>query len=55
MQARIVGSLKHTEASAARVLSMPMYPELTGEEVQAVIDATVAWDKTQRPKGAAAR
>ncbi len=45
--ARIVGSLKHSEASAARVLSLPMFPELTREEVQAVIDHTVAWDKAQ--------
>jgi len=44
--ARIVGSLKHSEASAARVLSLPMFPELTGEEVQAVIEAVVAWDKS---------
>jgi dTDP-4-amino-4,6-dideoxygalactose transaminase len=43
--ARIVGSLKHSEASAARLLSLPMFPELTGEEVQAVIAAVVAWDK----------
>ena len=43
--ARIAGSLKHAEASAARVLSLPMYPELTQEEVRAVIEAVVAWDK----------
>jgi dTDP-4-amino-4,6-dideoxygalactose transaminase len=43
--ARIAGSLKHSEASAARVLSLPMFPELTQEEVQAVIEAVVAWDK----------
>jgi dTDP-4-amino-4,6-dideoxygalactose transaminase len=43
--ARIVGSLSHAEASAARVLSLPMYPELTREEVQTVIDAVIAWDK----------
>jgi dTDP-4-amino-4,6-dideoxygalactose transaminase len=43
--ARIVGSLKHSEESAARVLSLPMFPELTGEEVQAVIEAVVAWDE----------
>jgi len=43
--ARIVGSLQHAEASAASVLSLPMYPELTREEVQAVIDAMIAWDK----------
>jgi dTDP-4-amino-4,6-dideoxygalactose transaminase len=43
--ARIAGSLKHSEASAARVLSLPMFPELTGAEVQAVIEAVVTWDK----------
>ena len=43
--ARIVGSLKHSEESAARVLSLPIFPELTGEEVQAVIEAVVAWDR----------
>ena len=48
--ARIVGSLKHSEVSAARVLSLPMFPELTREEVQAVIDHTVAWDKAQAGK-----
>jgi dTDP-4-amino-4,6-dideoxygalactose transaminase len=42
---RIVGSLKHSEKSAARVLSLPMYPELTHEEVQAVIEAIIGWDK----------
>ncbi len=43
--ARIAGSLEHAEASAARVLSLPMYPELTDAEMQAVIDAVVTWDK----------
>jgi len=47
---RIAGSLKNAEASAARVLSLPMFPELTSEEVQAVIDATVAWDKSESRK-----
>jgi dTDP-4-amino-4,6-dideoxygalactose transaminase len=46
--ARIVGSLKHSEVSAARVLSLPMFPELTGEEVQAVIEGVVAWDKESK-------
>lgn len=45
--ARIVGSLKHSEVSAARLLSLPMFPELTDEEVQTVIDAVIAWDKTR--------
>lgn len=44
---RIVGSLKNAEASAARVLSLPMFPELTGEEVKAVIEGVLAWDKVQ--------
>ena len=48
--ARIASSLKNTEASAARVLSLPMYPELTSEEADAVIEATVAWDKAQKAR-----
>jgi dTDP-4-amino-4,6-dideoxygalactose transaminase len=44
---RISGSLEHTEKSAARVLSLPMFPELTQEEVKAVIDAVRAWEKTR--------
>jgi dTDP-4-amino-4,6-dideoxygalactose transaminase len=51
---RISGSLQHTERSAARVLSLPMYPELTPEEVQAVIDAIRAWEKTRGAKTHAA-
>ena len=53
-EARISGSLKHSERSAARVLSLPMFPELTKEEVQAVIDATVAWDRANAGKFKAA-
>ncbi len=45
---RIAGSLKNAEASAARVLSLPMFPELTGEEAQAVIDTVVAWDNQNK-------
>jgi dTDP-4-amino-4,6-dideoxygalactose transaminase len=45
--ARISGSLAHTEKSAAQVLSLPMYPELTDEEVAMTIDAILAWDKSQ--------
>jgi UDP-N-acetyl-3-dehydro-alpha-D-glucosamine 3-aminotranferase len=48
--ARVSGSLKDTERSAARVLSLPMYPELTDEEVRRVIEAVIAWDKTQATK-----
>jgi dTDP-4-amino-4,6-dideoxygalactose transaminase len=53
--AQIAGSLKHSEASAARVLSLPMFPELTNEEVQAVIDAVTAWDKVHSAKARVAR
>ena len=52
--ARISGSLPHTERSAAQVLSLPMYPELTQEEVQAVIKAIRAWEKMRRAKTHAA-
>ena len=55
--ARISGSLKHTERSAARVLSLPMYPELTQPETEQVIQAVVAWDKesaSKKPESASA-
>lgn len=48
--ARISGSLEHTERSAARVLSLPMYPELTDEEVGQAIEAILAWDKAHLAK-----
>lgn len=41
--ARISGSLALTERSAARVLSLPMYPELTLEEVEYVSQAIQSW------------
>jgi dTDP-4-amino-4,6-dideoxygalactose transaminase len=54
--ARIAGSLRHSERSAARVLSLPMYPELTAEETDRVIEAVKAWDSKRAAKttGAAA-
>jgi len=54
--ARISGSLAHTERSAARVLSLPMYPEITSEEVAYVVDAIRTWDQARAGKagGAAA-
>ncbi len=36
---RIAGRLIETERAAREILSLPMYPELTDEEVQAVIDS----------------
>jgi len=53
-EARIAGSLEHTERSAARVLSLPMYPELTPEEVKYVIDAIRGWDRAHGAKAQAA-
>lgn len=43
--ARVSGTLECTERSAARVLSLPMYPELTPKEVHSVIEAIHAWEK----------
>ncbi len=43
--ARIVGSLANAERNAACCISLPMYPELTAEEVDYVIDQVLAWDK----------
>jgi dTDP-4-amino-4,6-dideoxygalactose transaminase len=45
--ARISGSLAHSEKSAAQVLSLPMYPELTNEEAQITMDAIRTWDKSR--------
>ena len=44
---RFVGSLRHSEEAAAQVLSLPMYPELSPEQVQAVAQTIVAWDQNQ--------
>ncbi len=42
-QARIVGSLKNTEANAANCISLPMFPELTQEEIDFVIVKVLEW------------
>ncbi|HME01043.1 MAG TPA: DegT/DnrJ/EryC1/StrS family aminotransferase [Terriglobia bacterium] len=52
--ARISGSLEHSERSAAQVLSLPMYPELTQEEAQTVIEAIQSWELTRSGKAHAA-
>ena len=46
-EARVVGSLHHTEQSAARVLSLPLYPEITAEEVAYVGQAIQHWAITR--------
>jgi dTDP-4-amino-4,6-dideoxygalactose transaminase len=43
--ARIVGSVAHAEANAASCISLPMFPELTQEEVDYVIAKVTEWDK----------
>lgn len=48
--ARISGSLSLTERSAARVLSLPMYPELTQPEVEYVGEAIQTWVGTRTPE-----
>ncbi|MCD6289038.1 MAG: DegT/DnrJ/EryC1/StrS family aminotransferase [Anaerolineae bacterium] len=43
--ARIVGPLTNTERNAANCISLPMYPELTEEEVGYVIEKVLEWDR----------
>jgi dTDP-4-amino-4,6-dideoxygalactose transaminase len=43
--ARIVGSVANAERNAATCVSLPMYPELTTEEVDYVVSKTLEWDK----------
>jgi dTDP-4-amino-4,6-dideoxygalactose transaminase len=42
--ARIMGSLANAEANAARCVSLPMYPELSADEVDYVIAKIKEWD-----------
>jgi dTDP-4-amino-4,6-dideoxygalactose transaminase len=43
--AEIRGSLKNAEKNAASCISLPIYPELTAEEVDYVIDTVRSWKK----------
>jgi dTDP-4-amino-4,6-dideoxygalactose transaminase len=43
--ARIAGSLVNAEKNAAACVSLPMFPELTVEEVDYVIQKCLEWDK----------
>ncbi len=47
--ARIVGSLAHAEHNAATCISLPMFPELTAEEVDYVIAKVKEWEKQVAP------
>ena len=42
--ARVVGSLANAEANAACCVSLPMFPELTAEEVDYVVAKVKEWD-----------
>jgi dTDP-4-amino-4,6-dideoxygalactose transaminase len=43
-----VGALPVTEKSAASVLSLPMYPELTDQEVERVIEEVLHWSGSRQ-------
>ncbi|HVP19204.1 MAG TPA: DegT/DnrJ/EryC1/StrS family aminotransferase [Spirochaetia bacterium] len=43
--ARIVGPIPESEKNAASCISLPMFPELTAEEVDYVIAKAMEWDK----------
>ena len=45
-QARITGPIPNAERNAACCVSLPMFPELTPEEVDYVIGKTLEWDRT---------
>jgi dTDP-4-amino-4,6-dideoxygalactose transaminase len=45
-QARIAGPIPNSERNAACCVSLPMFPELTAEEVDYVIEKTLEWDRT---------
>lgn len=46
--ARIAGSVANAESNAARCVSLPMFPELTADEVDYVIAKVKEWDKAQQ-------
>lgn len=53
-QARIVGSVPNAEANAACCISLPMFPELTADEVDYVVAKVKEWDSqfaSQAPAG----
>lgn len=48
MNARMAGSLEHTGRAAGRVLSLPLYAEMTGEEIEYIIRTVTAWEKARQ-------
>ncbi|HEV3513333.1 MAG TPA: DegT/DnrJ/EryC1/StrS family aminotransferase [Candidatus Sulfotelmatobacter sp.] len=47
-QARIVAPLTNSERNAACCISLPMFPELTAEEVDYTVDRVLEWDRRIR-------
>ncbi len=47
-EARIVGSIANSERNAACCISLPMFPELTEEEVDYTVDRVLEWDRKAR-------
>ena len=47
-QARTVGPVPHAERNAASCVSLPMYPELTANEVDYVVAKVLEWDKSAK-------
>lgn len=45
-QARIAGPIPNSERNASCCISLPMFPELTQQEVDYVIDKTLEWDRS---------
>jgi dTDP-4-amino-4,6-dideoxygalactose transaminase len=52
--ARIAGSVAHAERNAAACISLPMFPELTAEEVDYVVAKVKEWDKQESPASSTA-
>jgi len=44
-EARIVGTIANSERNAACCISLPMFPELTEEEVDYTVDRILEWDR----------
>jgi dTDP-4-amino-4,6-dideoxygalactose transaminase len=45
--ARVSGPVPNAEFNAAACISLPMFPELTDNEINFVIEKTMQWDKSQ--------
>jgi dTDP-4-amino-4,6-dideoxygalactose transaminase len=47
-QARIAGPIPNSERNSACCISLPMFPELTEQEVDYVVEKTLEWDRNAR-------